>query len=307
MQHSEPDRAGASARADADDRAGWWPRTRLFGRRLLAETAHDRLAGLAAETAFFVVLSIFPGLLIAASLLGVLDVVVGQDVAVQAQERVVGALRLVLTDEASGAVSSVENLFVNSSGQLLTLAGLGGVVTISGAFAVVIAALNTAYDTGESRAWWKRRLLGLGLAVASMLVVALALVVLVVGPLFGRGDELADVVGLGATFTLVWDLVRLPVMVLAVVVWAAAMFHLAPARRTRWRDALPGAVLTAVLWLLGSGGFHLYLRLVSDENPILGAFGGGVIVMVWVYLLSLALLLGGELNAVLLKQKRSVA
>jgi membrane protein len=57
--------------------------------------------------------------------------------------------------------------------------------------------------------------------------------------------------------------------------------------------------MTAVLWVVASFGFHFYLVLVAGGNPVLGAFGGGVIVMTWVYLLSLALLLGGELNATL--------
>ena len=280
-------------------------RVRGFLRVFAAETAQDRLAGLAAETAFFVVLSVFPGLLIAASLLGILDVLVGEGVAVGAREQVVESLRVVLTDDASAAVESVEGLFQNARGQLLTVAGLGGVVTLSTAFGVLVNALNLAYDTTEGRVWWRRRLLGLGLAVGTLLMIALALTVLVVGPLFGRGEGLAELVGLGATFSFLWDVVRLPVMVLGLVGWAVVLFHVAPNRPTRWRDAVPGAVLTAVLWLLGSGGFHLYLLVAAGGNPILGAFGGGVIVMMWVYLLSLALLLGGELNSVLLKQRRA--
>ena len=54
-----------------------------------------------------------------------------------------------------------------------------------------------------------------------------------------------------------------------------------------------------MLWLLATAGFHLYLRVVGDRNPVLGAFGGGVIVMTWIYLLSLFMLVGGELNAML--------
>jgi membrane protein len=77
------------------------------------------------------------------------------------------------------------------------------------------------------------------------------------------------------------------------------VFHVAPNQDGRWRDALPGALLTTVLWLIVTAGFHLYLLLTADANPVLGAFGGGVIVMIWVYLLSLALLVGGELNATL--------
>lgn len=273
-------------------------------RELGVRAGGNRLLGLAAETAFFVVLGVFPALLVAAGLLGVLDVVVGQGVAQEVQERVITALRLVLTEDAEGAVSSVEDLFEGGRGQLLTVAGIGGVVTLSTAFDVLINALNLSYTATESRPWWRRRLLGLALALGTLLMLVLSLTVLVVGPLFGRGEGVADLVGLGPTFSFVWNVVRLPVMVLAVVAWTAVVFRLAPNTRTRWRDALPGAALTTALWLLGSGGFHLYLQLVAAGNPILGAFGGGVIVMLWVYLLSLALLLGGELNAVLLSHGR---
>lgn len=270
-----------------------------FARTYLAEVDRDRLLGLAAETAFFVVLSIFPGLLVAVSMLGLLDSLIGADVAAGAQERVVQALSLVLTDEASEAVAAVESLFEQKRGGLLSFATLGALVSLSGAFAVTINALNLAYDSRESRTWLRRRLLGLVMALGTLLVVVIALGVLVVGPLFGRGEHLAELLGLGGAFTFLWNVLRLPLLVVALVLWAAVLFHYAPNRRTDWRHALPGAMLTAALWFLASAGFHLYLSLAADRNPVLGAFGGGVIVMTWTYLLSLALLVGGEFNAVL--------
>ncbi len=282
-------------RQTASPREGWAARGQAFVRTFIAEVNADRLLGLAAETAFFAVLSIFPGLLIAASLLGLLDGIVGADLAARAQDRVVSGIDLILADEASGAVSSIKGLFEQTRGDLLTVAAVGALVTLSGAFAVVISALNIAYDTVEQRSWVRRRLLGL----ATVVVVALALTVLVVGPLFGWGEALADVVGLGPALTFVWDVLPLPFVVVAVVLWATALFHYAPNRSTRWRDALPGALMTTTLWLAASAGFHVYLRIVAGGNPVIGAFGGGVIVMTWVYLLSLALLLGGELNATL--------
>ena len=137
------------------------------------------------------------------------------------------------------------------------------------------------------------------MGVTTVVAVALALTVLVVGPLLGQGRELADLVGLGGAFTFAWNILRLPVMAVGLVLWLATVFHVAPNQDGRWRDALPGALLTTVLWLIVTAGFHLYLLLTADANPVLGAFGGGVIVMIWVYLLSLALLVGGELNATL--------
>jgi membrane protein len=266
---------------------------------LVREADRDRLPGLAAEASFFAVLSLFPGLLVATSLLSLLDVLISADVAEEVQEEVVSALDTVFTDAASGAVASVEGLFVQARGELFTVAIIGALVSLSGTFAVVINALNIAYDTAERRTWIRRRLLGLVMALSTTVVAALALTVLVAGPFFGRGREIADALGFGSAFAFAWDVLRFPTLVLGLLLWAAAIFHYAPNRRTAWRSALPGAVLTTVLWLLATAGFHLYLRIAAGANPVLGAFGGGVIVMTWVYLLTLALLLGGELNATL--------
>jgi len=272
---------------------------RRFLRTFLAETNDDRLLGLAAETAFFTVLGIFPALLLAAGLLGVLEVFVGADVDRAAQDLIVDALNAVLTDQASGVVESVAELFDTTRGQLLTFAALGALVTISGAFAVVIEALNLAYDTVEQRSWLRRRALGLLMGIGTVIVAVLAGAVLVLGPLFGQGEDLAELIGLGDVFTFTWTVLRLPLLFLGLVGWAMALFHIAPNRATPWRQAVPGALLTGLLWVLVSYGFHLYLVVVAGGNPVLGAFGGGAILMTWIYLLSLALLLGGELNATL--------
>ena len=278
----------------------WLPRVRRYVREVL----DDRLPGLAAETAFFAVLSIFPGLLVAGSLLGLLEAVVGEQVAERARERVLQTLSLVLTDRASGVLDSVRSLFEDSRGGLLTFATVGALVSLSGAFAVAINALNLAHDATETRSWLRRRLLGLVLAVGTLVLAVLALGVLVVGPLFGRGERLADLVGLGGAFTFVWDVVRLPAVAGVVLLWATALLRLAPSRRLRWRDALPGALLTSVLWVAASVGFRVYLGVVAAGSPVLGSFGGGAILMLWVYLLSFGLLLGGELNAELLQRRR---
>jgi membrane protein len=273
--------------------------TPVVVRRVLGEVRDDRVLGLAAETAFFAVLSLFPALLIATSLLSLLDVVVGADVAARAESRVIAALEAILTDQSSAAIRSVQSLFEGGYGGLLTFASIGALVTLSGAWAVVVEALNLAYDTVELRSWVRRRLLGLLLGMATMLVVVITLAAVVVGPLLGRGEAVAGVVGLDQAYAIGWRIVRLPALFLVTTLWLMFVYHVAPNRSTTWRASLPGALLTAVAWLLATGGFSLYLRVVGERNPVLGAFGGGAIIMIWVYLLSVALLVGGELNAVL--------
>jgi membrane protein len=66
---------------------------------------------------------------------------------------------------------------------------------------------------------------------------------------------------------------------------------------------MPGGLLTAVFWLAASVGFNVYLQFVLTSSPLLGALGGGLILMTWFYLLCLGLLVGAELNAVLLARR----
>lgn len=282
------------------------PLLRRFG-SFVADVFHasdkDRILGLAAETAFFAVLSIFPALLVITGLLGVLDALLGADLAAQVEEAVVDFLSLVLTAEAAGAVESVQDLFEGGPGVLTVATGLA-VIAIMTAFSTVLNALNITYHVPETRSLVRRRLIGLGLGLGSIVILAVLLVFVVVGPLLGRGTELVASVGLGEEYEFLWSYLRWPVAFLALAGWATTMCHVSPSRRQRWRQDVPGGVLAALLWLAASVGFNGYLRVVAQGNPVLSALGGGLILMTWVYLLSLSLLIGGEVNAARSRRRR---
>lgn len=266
---------------------------------LVGESVADRVTGLAAEVAFFATLSIFPGLLLIAAGIGWLDALAGNDLARRSQEIVLRFLSGILTERGSGAVEAVRELFTRRSGGVLTVAGLAALWSLSRGFAAVIRALNIAYDVEERRPWLKLRLMALALAVGSVVTTAVALGMIVVGPLFGRGRDLAEALGLGDAFAFAWAWVRVPVAAVLVVGWATTLLHLSPSRRTPWRRDLPGAILAAALWLALSFGFGLYLRVAAGGNEVFGALGGGLILLTWLYLIAFSLLLGGELNAIL--------
>jgi membrane protein len=268
-------------------------------RRVAAACHQDRVDGLAAEFAFFGVLSTFPGLLVVAALLGSAERLVGHDLASRSEALVLDTLDQVLTSSAAGLRDAVSQLFARPSRGVAVVASATALVGLSRAWAVVIRALDLAYGVRERRPWLRQRLLGLGLALSSVLLAVVGLAMIVVGPLFGAGEELAERLGLGALFAAAWTWLRWPLVFAALVGWAATVYHLAPARTFRWREALPGAAAAAVLWLVASLGFSLYLRLAAGANRVLGALGGALIGVLWLYLLALILLVGGELNGVL--------
>lgn len=299
-------RAQATAdEADLAPRRGPVPRFARLVLDVIAKSDRDRLLGLAAETAFFAVLTLFPALLVAAAVLGQLSLLVGEEGANRVQVAVLAFLDRLLTDTARPAVDTVAALFKGST-NLLTLASLLALASLSTAFSTLVNTLNIAYDVAETRGWWQRHWLGLLLGLGSVLTGALAVTVLVIGPLLGKGVDPTDA-GLGDTYYTVWRWLRAPVAVAALVLWATTLQHFSPATRDSWRRQLPGGLLTALLWLAASVGLNVYLTLVLRASPILGALGGGLILMTWFYLLCVALLAGAELNAVLRARRCSRA
>jgi membrane protein len=261
----------------------------------------DRILGLAGENAFMGVLTVFPTLLVFAAVLGQARAFIGDDNTEQVQEAVVDFLQRVLTTSAGGVEGTVRDLF-NTSGNTLTVALVIALASVAQAFASVLNTVTLAYEVDDPRGWWKRRLIGLMLGLGSVLAGAVMVTAFVVGPLFGQADVI-DSLGISEQYAFVWSWVRYPVALLALVLWATMLFHFCPGRPARRRDGLPGAVLTTFLWIVASLGFSSYLGVVVPKSPILGALGGGLILMTWFYVLCFSLLVGAELNATLLARK----
>jgi membrane protein len=288
-------------------RRPWLARAADLVRRLAGACRADRVDGLAAELTFFGVLSTFPALLVVAALLGSLERLVGNDLAARSERLVLATLDRVLTSSAAGLREAVRELFARPSRGVALAAAVTALVGLSRTWAVVIHALDVAERVQEQRSWLRRRLLGLALALSSVLLIVVGLGVIVVGPVFGAGEALAARMGLSRPFAAVWAWARWPVAYAVLIAWAATVYHLAPGKRLRWRDALPGAATAAALWLVASLGFSLYLRVAAGANRVLGTLGGGLIGVLWLYLLALILLVGGELNAVLRRAREPVA
>ena len=265
----------------------------------------DRLLGIAAENAFMAVLTLFPILLVVAAVLGQLAVFIGQGNADRVEDAVLDLLDQLLTNSASGAIDTARGLF-DTGGNVLTLATALALVSLSTAFASIVNTVTIAYDVHDRRGWWHRRFLGLAVGAGSVLTGAVAVTFVVIGPLFGRAAQYVTGVGLDDAYTTIWSHARWPVAVLCLVLWATTLDHVCADRPGRWREGLPGGLLTAVLWMVASVGFNVYLRLALPASPVLGALGGGLILMTWLYLLCLGLLIGAEVNAVRMAHREAL-
>lgn len=169
-------------------------------------------------------------------------------------------------------------------------------------FAALIRALGQVYGVADQRSWLRRQATALVLSVGTVLTCAVMLATLVVGPLLGAGGSVAGAVGLGGVFAAVWAWIRVPLLLVVLLLWAATVLHVAPDHKTAWRIDAAGAALATAWWIVASLGLHLGVALASG-NQVFGALGGSLILLVWIYLLALGLLMGGELNAVLSERR----
>src|SRR3712207_2027341 len=155
-------------------------------------------------------------------------------------------------------------------------------------------AMNVMYEIEEARPFWKQLLISvfLSLGVAFLLLVALGLVVF--GPEIG--GAVADVVGLGSVFQIVWNIVQWPVLLFLVVFAFALVYYYAPDVEQRFRWISPGSVVAVVMWLVFSLLFSLYVNNFGSYNATYGSLAGIVILMLYIYYSSLIMLIGAELN-----------
>ncbi len=261
--------------------------------------ADDEITGLAAEMAFFGMLSVFPLTIAVAAGVGFLEPIVGAEAAQRVRIEVVSALSTGLGSSAAGVTDAIEELFADTRPGVFTLGLVVAIWSASRGFRSTVRSVDAVYHLDQRRTYLELRLLSLSMALAAVPLAAIGLVAFAVGPLLGSGVEAAEVVGGAEGYSQTWSVLRWPLAVLAGGIAVTTILHIAPDQRTPWRSDVPGAVVTIVSWALATVGLRLYLRFGGSSNLLIGSLGAVLVVMLWLYLLALGLLLGAELNAVL--------
>ena len=262
-------------------------------KRAFAKFQADEMTDSAAAMTYYVMMSLFPALLVCVSLLGLLgDQSLVTDAVRYARDQgapaeVTDALRASLsaTVDAGGAVS-----FALLLGVLVAIYGA------SGAFGGAGRALNTVYGVRESRSFVIHKLSDIAWTLVAMGLAIVALFSVFLGS--GLAKDLFGTIGLGDTAVAIWRVARWLVAIGAVLLMYALTYSFAPdikPRRLRW--ITPGALTGVVIWLVASAGFFFYVSNFGKYGATYGAFAGAVILLLWLYLSNLAFLFGAELNA----------
>jgi membrane protein len=186
-----------------------------------------------------------------------------------------------------------------SGGGSVTAVVIGFVLalwTLSGSMNALMRAVNSAYGRRETRGFVRQRLTAL--AMIACLVAAAALVIgfLVLGPVIS--GKVGDALGIRSEIGLLWWSVQWPVLLFALLAAFATVYVLAPdVEHARFDILAPGTVLAVVIWLVASAGFSVYVATFASYNKTWGSLAAVIVLMTWLWLSSVALLLGAEVNS----------
>jgi membrane protein len=260
------------------------PLLRKTGKEIL----EDKVSTLAAQTAYYFFFSLFPLLLFLAPLLSLLA---RRETLVQ---MITQRATLALPPEGVETLSVVLDrvIFVDNAPGLASIGLLFAAWSGSNIFGALTGALNTAYDVAETRPWWKRQALRLGMLVIGGVVMVAATLVLL------GGEDIARAIGswLGADSAIVgaWNLLQFPLAFMFVVLLAFLTYWILPNVEQKKSRALAAAIVTAVLWVAATLLFRLYIQRFPP-NPAYGLIGGVMILLTWMYYTMFVVLAGGEL------------
>ena len=264
---------------------GW----RELFRRSWNESWRDGVFGHAARLAFYFFLALLPSLLLFWLVLTKLA-----EAGFELRNVLSQTLYQILPTQSSGVVSSA----LRQSGSAIGLSSLalsvGAAVwaALNGMFAL-ITGLNQAYEVEEGRPLWKKFLLALGLLLVWGVMGMIALLLVV----FGSRIELFAG---GGAWRMVGAVVHWVVAFVVLLVAFAIAYRFGPhLEEAEMRWSTPGAVIGVTIWIASAIGFRLYLERFNSYHRIYGQLDSIAILMLWLYLSGAAILIGGEVNAVI--------
>ena len=256
---------------------------------LVAHIKSVDLSGLAAQLAYFFLLSLFPLLIFMVTLLPYLNLDEAQ-------------VYRFLENYAPGEVytlieGTLSDVLQNRNGGLLSFGIIATIWSASNGMNAIVKSLNRSYGIEETRPFYIVRGLSVIFTILMILLFAVALVL----PVFGRqiGSMLFSFFGFEEGFITIWNNIRWTISPLIIFFVLSALYWLVPNAKLTLKSVLPGAMFSTIGWILTSLAFSFYVSNFANYSNTYGSIGGIIVLMLWLYFTGNILLIGGQVNAVM--------
>lgn len=256
---------------------------------LMYRIKEDEVMAVGGQLTYFLILSIFPFLIFFLNILSYTSI---------ARDDILNNLLIVLPIETQIMLKGIIKEVVSSSSE--TLLSIGIILTLwTGSLGItaIIRAVNKAYGVEKKRPFWRMK----GIAIVFTIVLALLLIIVMSMLVFGEviGNEIFAIFGATHIFHHIWQLFRIVIPFISMIIIFASLYKISPTPeelKISFRQTLPGAIFTTTGWIIASIIFSYYVNNFANYSKTYGSLGGIIILLVWLYMSSIMIILGGEIN-----------
>ncbi|MEI2358646.1 YihY/virulence factor BrkB family protein [Mesobacillus zeae] len=257
-----------------------------FIRKMWTRIQEDEVPALAAQLAYFLLLSLFPLLIFLFSFISYLPLT-DQDF-----------ISFIGSYFPGETAAFIESNLTDVMGKDFTLLSFGAVATLwtaSKGIDAVVRSFNKAYRVKETRSYLKERMMSLVATIAMIFVFILALVL----PVFGKhiGEITFSHFGLKSEFLEVWNTLRWLISFSVLFLVFTNLYWIGPNKKLTCISVVPGALFSTVGWVTASWLFSFYVENYGQYAALYGKIAGVIILLLWLYLTAYIIILGGEVNA----------
>lgn len=267
----------------------------VFLEQLALRFEDDGVTEIGAQLTYYLTLSIFPFIIFFLNLLQYTPLA---DVDVLNQ-----ILSPLPMDTQNILLEIIRGIMENSNAALLSFGAIATIWSASNGIMAVIKAVNRAFDLDEDRPYLKLKGLSIIFTLGLFLVLIVAFGILV----FGKVIVNQIFVSYNWVFSIIWNILRILIPLGFMILMFALLYKFAPSIKDKieikLKDTIPGSIFTAITWIILSVGFSFYVNNFGNYTKTYGSLGGIIILLIWLYMSSIVIVLGAEVNATLLSMK----
>lgn len=268
-------------------------KTKIFFKELLRRIKEDSVTAMGSQLAYYLILSIFPFLIFFLNLLSYTPI---------AKDDVLESIIVILPADTQRLITELLSETISkSSDTLLSIGAITGIWAASRGIMSLIKSLNKAYDVDEKRSYLELRIVAIIFTIALLVLLLIVLTTLVFGELLG--NMLFDYLGFAYKFIEIWQYLRILISLGFMILTFTLLYKFSPSIRNghyiKFKYTFPGAVFASLGWIFTSGVFSYYVNNFANYGKTYGSLGGIIVLLIWLYISSIIIITGGEINATL--------
>lgn len=252
----------------------------------------DDVLALSSQLAYGLIFAFFPFMIFLMTVIGYSSV--------KSEDVLAGLNRLLPKDTLQLITNIVIEVVDTKNTKLMSLSLIFTIWSMSSGFDAVIKGLNKAYDEKEHRNFFVVKLISILFTFELTIVILILIFFLVLGQIVG--NSIAYRYGFSQEFKILWNIARYAISILTTVFIFASLYHYTPSRRLTWHEVMPGSIFATIGLITASMIFAYYVNTFTNYSKVYGSIGAVIALLSWLFLGAAIIILGGELNAVLVSK-----